>query len=175
LLDLAARRINIIFSVDLFNEGVDMPAIDTLLLLRPTDSATLFLQQLGRGLRRSIGKTVCTVLNFVGHHRKELDSTVVCGHSWAARAENWRNKSPPAFRSCRRLPHGVGSRRERDRPRQCPPRRAVAPGGEGGSAALSGGGAPTVTLAAYLNETGLELEEVYANNISWSDLCQTQV
>jgi superfamily II DNA or RNA helicase len=69
LADLAARRINVLFSVDLFNEGVDIPTVDTLLLLRPTDSPTLFLQQLGRGLRRHAGKTVCTVLDFVGHHR----------------------------------------------------------------------------------------------------------
>ena len=52
LRDLAARRVNVVFSVDLFNEGVDVPAVDTLLLLRPTDSPTLFLQQLGRGLRK---------------------------------------------------------------------------------------------------------------------------
>ena len=51
--DLAAGRVNVVFSVDLFNEGVDVPAVDTLLLLRPTDSPTLFLQQLGRGLRRA--------------------------------------------------------------------------------------------------------------------------
>ena len=52
LADLAAGRVNVVFSVDLFNEGVDVPAVDTLLLLRPTDSPTLFLQQLGRGLRK---------------------------------------------------------------------------------------------------------------------------
>jgi len=45
-----------VFSVDLFNEGVDVPLVDTLLLLRPTDSHTLFLQQLGRGLRRHPNK-----------------------------------------------------------------------------------------------------------------------
>ena len=50
LADLAARQINTLFSVDLFNEGVDLPVVDTLLLRRPTDSPTLFLQQLGRGL-----------------------------------------------------------------------------------------------------------------------------
>jgi superfamily II DNA or RNA helicase len=72
LADLASRRINVVFSVDLFNEGIDVPAVDTLLMLRPTDSPTLFLQQLGRGLRRSVGKSICTVLDFVGHHRKEF-------------------------------------------------------------------------------------------------------
>ena len=49
---ISRRRINVVFSVDLFNEGVDVPTVDTLLLLRPTESATLFLQQLGRGLRK---------------------------------------------------------------------------------------------------------------------------
>ncbi|MGW4200463.1 DUF3427 domain-containing protein [Streptomyces sp. NPDC004726] len=62
----------IIFSVDLFNEGLDVPDVDTLLLLRPTSSATLFLQQLGRGLRRSEDKAVLTVLDFIGQHRKEF-------------------------------------------------------------------------------------------------------
>jgi|KBSMisStandDraft_5_1062788.scaffolds.fasta_scaffold24113_2 superfamily II DNA or RNA helicase/HKD family nuclease len=72
LRDLAERRVKAVFSVDLFNEGIDVPAVDTLLMLRPTDSPTLFIQQLGRGLRKSIDKAVCTVLDFVGHHRKEF-------------------------------------------------------------------------------------------------------
>ena len=63
---------SVVFSVDLFNEGVDVPAVDTLLMLRPTDSPTLFLQQLGRGLRQPPGKSVCTVLDFVGTHRREF-------------------------------------------------------------------------------------------------------
>ncbi len=50
---LADGTVNVVLSVDLFNEGVDVPTVDTLIMLRPTDSATLFLQQLGRGLRKS--------------------------------------------------------------------------------------------------------------------------
>ena len=69
---LSNGEVNVIFSVDLFNEGVDIPKVDTILMLRPTESATLFMQQLGRGLRRSSGKTVCTVLDFVGTHRSEF-------------------------------------------------------------------------------------------------------
>ena len=69
---LASGEINILFSVDLFNEGVDLPTVDTLLLLRPTDSATLFLQQIGRGLRKSRDKSMCTILDFVGLHRREF-------------------------------------------------------------------------------------------------------
>jgi superfamily II DNA or RNA helicase len=72
LRDLSEGRLRAVFTVDLFNEGVDVPSVDTLLLLRPTDSPTLFLQQLGRGLRKTAGKGVCTVLDFVGTHRKEF-------------------------------------------------------------------------------------------------------
>jgi superfamily II DNA or RNA helicase len=72
LRDLRDRQINAIFTADLFNEGVDVPDVDTVLFLRPTESATLFLQQLGRGLRRTRDKAVLTVLDFVGHHRKEF-------------------------------------------------------------------------------------------------------
>lgn len=70
--DLKSGRINVIFTVDLFNEGVDIPEIDTVMFLRPTESATVFLQQLGRGLRRTRGKSVLTVLDFVGHHRADF-------------------------------------------------------------------------------------------------------
>ncbi|MGV9840534.1 DUF3427 domain-containing protein [Streptomyces fungicidicus] len=72
LSDLRSGALQVIFSVDLFNEGVDVPDVDTLLLLRPTSSATVFLQQLGRGLRRSDSKPVLTVLDFIGQHRKEF-------------------------------------------------------------------------------------------------------
>jgi HKD family nuclease len=69
---LEQRRVNIIFTCDLFDEGVDLPFVDTLLLLRPTQSATLFLQQLGRGLRLHRGKQSCLVLDFIGQHRAEF-------------------------------------------------------------------------------------------------------
>ena len=69
---LRTGELQVIFSVDLFNEGLDVPDVDTLLLLRPTSSSTVFLQQLGRGLRRSDGKAVLTVLDFIGQHRKEF-------------------------------------------------------------------------------------------------------
>jgi superfamily II DNA or RNA helicase len=69
---LRAGRLQVLFTVDLFNEGVDVPAIDAVLMLRPTESATIFLQQLGRGLRRTEGKDVLTVLDFVGHQRAEF-------------------------------------------------------------------------------------------------------
>lgn len=69
---LQAGIINYLFVVDLFNEGVDIPEIDTVLFLRPTESATVFLQQFGRGLRLHKDKDHLTVLDFVGHSRAEF-------------------------------------------------------------------------------------------------------
>lgn len=66
-------EINYLFVVDIFNEGVDIPEIDTVLFLRPTESLTIFLQQLGRGLRLSKDKDCLTVLDFVGNSRPEYD------------------------------------------------------------------------------------------------------
>jgi superfamily II DNA or RNA helicase/HKD family nuclease len=59
-------------TVDLYNEGIDLPMVDTLLLLRPTQSPVLFQQQIGRGLRLAPGKESCLVLDFVGQHRTEF-------------------------------------------------------------------------------------------------------
>ncbi|GAA3722915.1 superfamily II DNA or RNA helicase/HKD family nuclease [Spinactinospora alkalitolerans] len=72
LTGLRKGTVQVVFSVDLFNEGLDIPDVDTLLLLRPTSSATVFLQQLGRGLRRTADKAVLTVLDFIGQHNKEF-------------------------------------------------------------------------------------------------------
>lgn len=63
---LAKHEIKMIFTVDLYNEGVDIPEVNLELMLRPTESLTVFIQQLGRGLRISEGKDVLTVLDFVG-------------------------------------------------------------------------------------------------------------
>jgi superfamily II DNA or RNA helicase/HKD family nuclease len=68
---LRRGELRAIFTVDIFNEGVDIPEVDTLLLLRPTESATIFLQQLGRGLRWAQGKSVLTVLDFIGQANAE--------------------------------------------------------------------------------------------------------
>src|SRR5262247_1092058 len=69
---LASGSLRILFTVDLFNEGVDLPGVDTILLLRPTQSATVFLQQLGRGLRLADGKAYLTVLDFIGAQHAEF-------------------------------------------------------------------------------------------------------
>lgn len=167
LRDLAAGRLSVVFTVDLFNEGIDVPDVDTLLLLRPTESPTLFLQQLGRGLRRTRGKALCTVLDFVANHRRE-------------------------FRYDRKLRALLGgTRREIERqvergfpflPSGChmeldpvardivlrSVRQAIPSNWAAKCAELRSLG--DVSLAKYLEETGLELEDVYSSNRSWSAL-----
>lgn len=63
------KSVDIIFSVNMFNEGVDVPHLDLLLFLRPTESVTIFLQQLGRGLRKTANKQQVVVLDFIGNYR----------------------------------------------------------------------------------------------------------
>ncbi|AUC83263.1 DUF3427 domain-containing protein [Lacinutrix sp. Bg11-31] len=70
---LEKKEINYLFVVDMFNEGIDIPEIDTVLFLRPTESLTVFLQQLGRGLRLHEDKDCLTVLDFVGNSKPEYN------------------------------------------------------------------------------------------------------
>ncbi len=70
---ISKGEINYLFVVDVFNEGVDIPAIDTVLFLRPTESLTIFLQQLGRGLRLYPGKQQLTVFDFVAQFNQKYD------------------------------------------------------------------------------------------------------
>ena len=67
--DFEEGKVRVLFTVDMFNEGVDIPSIDLVMFLRPTESQTVFTQQLGRGLRRSDGKERLTVLDFIGNYR----------------------------------------------------------------------------------------------------------
>jgi superfamily II DNA or RNA helicase len=71
--NLSNKKINYLFVIDIFNEGIDIPEIDTVLFLRPTESLTIFLQQLGRGLRLADNKDCLTVLDFVGNARPEYN------------------------------------------------------------------------------------------------------
>lgn len=66
---LETRELEIIFTVDLFNEGVDIPSVDTLLFVRPTESLTVFTQQVGRGLRVHEGKETCHIIDLIGNFR----------------------------------------------------------------------------------------------------------
>lgn len=70
---LVSGEIRFIFVVDIYNEGVDIPEVNTVLFLRPTESLTMFLQQLGRGLRLAENKECLTVLDFIGQANKKYN------------------------------------------------------------------------------------------------------
>ena len=66
--DNLSEKLDYIFTVDIFNEGIDIPKINQIIMLRPTDSAIIFIQQLGRGLRKVDGKGYLTVIDFIGNY-----------------------------------------------------------------------------------------------------------
>jgi superfamily II DNA or RNA helicase/HKD family nuclease/diadenosine tetraphosphate (Ap4A) HIT family hydrolase len=72
LQQLASGEIDVIFSVDMFNEGVDVPNIDAVMMLRPTESTVIWMQQFGRGLRKAPGKPSLKVIDYIGNHRSFL-------------------------------------------------------------------------------------------------------
>ncbi|GAA2650216.1 helicase [Paractinoplanes durhamensis] len=173
LTDLAAGRTQVVFSVDLFNEGVDVPAVDTLLMLRPTESATLFLQQLGRGLRQSREKTICTVLDFVGMHRREfrfdLRYRALLGGSRRDLEKAIEDGFPFLPAGCHmeldRVAQDVVLRSIKDAvpstwPNKVRELRELI--------RLRG----TVSLSDYLRETGLELADIYKGDHTWSELLE---
>ena len=102
---IRSGQINVLCVVDIFNEGVDIPEVDTLLFLRPTESLTIFLQQLGRGLRLAEGKECCTVLDFVGNSRPEYDFAnkfrALVGRSPKAISDEIKQGFPHAPLGCR--------------------------------------------------------------------------
>jgi superfamily II DNA or RNA helicase/HKD family nuclease len=171
LQDLEAGRINLVFSVDLFNEGIDVPAVDTLLLLRPTESATLFLQQLGRGLRKHRAKSACTVLDFVGHHRKEFrfDQRLraLLGGSRADVIEQIENGFPFLPAGCHMQLDRIAAKIVIESIRRAIPSRWVAKVEELRSMRSD---KPDITLEQYLDRSGLDLEDIYESNHSWSEL-----
>jgi superfamily II DNA or RNA helicase/HKD family nuclease len=173
LRDLAAGRVKVVFSVDLFNEGIDVPDVDTVLLLRPTESPTLFLQQLGRGLRKAKDKAFCTVLDFVGNHRREFRFD----RRYRALLGGTRRDVERAITmQFPFLPTGCSMQLDEKAAevvlrslREAVPSQWTAKVDELRSlrAARSDLG-----LADYLAETGLDLDDVYANSRSWSDLVE---
>ena len=169
--DLAAARVNVVFSVDLFNEGVDVPAVDALLMLRPTDSPLLFLQQLGRGLRKAPGKTVCTVLDFVGQHRKEFRYDrrfqTLLGGSRASVLQQVKSGFPFLPAGCHMELDRVASERVIANIRNAIPTRWSDKAAE---LRVLNAEHPGLSLVGFLEASGLELEDVYSDHRSWSDL-----
>jgi hypothetical protein len=167
LRDLADGSVAALFTVDLFNEGIDVPNVDTLMLLRPTESATLFLQQLGRGLRRATGKSECTVLDFVGLHRREfrfdLRYRALLGGSRRDLQQQVEQNFPFLPAGCHfeldpvardvvlsSIKHAIPTRW----PERVEELRSIG----------------DVTLSTFLEASGLELDDVYANGRSWTEL-----
>jgi superfamily II DNA or RNA helicase/HKD family nuclease len=171
LLALAEGRTQVVFSVDLFNEGVDVPAVDVVLMLRPTESATLFLQQLGRGLRTAPNKSVCTVLDFVGTHRQEFRFDLrYRGLLGGTRKELERAVEtgfPFLPAGCHMELDQVAKEVVLRSVREAIPSRWASKVAELRSVST---GRRRVTLAEYLTETHLEVGDIYTGNRGWSDL-----
>jgi len=175
LRQLADGTIRVVFSVDLFNEGVDVPNVDTILMLRPTESATLFMQQLGRGLRRSAGKTVCTVLDFVGTHRKEFRYD----QRFRALIGGTRKELEKAVKSgFPYLPAGCHMQLDRQSTeiilkslKDAVPSLWKAKVAELHEMART---SHSISLTDFLDESGLDLDDIYDGNAGhgWSALCE---
>jgi len=169
---LASGDLRVVFSVDLFNEGIDVPNIDTLLMLRPTESPTLFLQQLGRGLRLSPGKTACTVLDFIGHHRTEFRFDrryrALLGGSRKSLEQQIHGGFPFLPAGCHLELDAQATNVVLRSVRQSVPTGWTAKVDELRRLATDG---KRVSFDRYLDETGLEVDDVYVGGKSWSDLC----
>jgi superfamily II DNA or RNA helicase len=161
-----------LFSVDLFNEGIDLPDVDTVLFLRPTESATIFLQQLGRGLRRGEKKECLTVLDFIGSanrkFRFDMRYRAIVGGTRRGVEREIEAGFPALPSGCviqldkqaqsivlenirQQLGAGVQALVE-------DVRSVVAQHG------------PNVSLATFLDEAGVDLEDVYSNGRCWTSL-----
>jgi superfamily II DNA or RNA helicase len=170
---LGAGDLKMVFSVDLFNEGVDVPNVDTVLMLRPTESPVLFLQQLGRGLRKAPAKQFCTVLDFVGTHRKEFRFDRRYRALLGGTRRDLEHAVQMRFPF---LPSGCDMQLDEKATaivlqsiRQAIPSQWPAKVAELRSLRRE---RPALDLAGFLDETGLELEDVYGGSRSWSDLVE---
>jgi len=170
---LSDGKLRVLFSVDLFNEGLDVPSVDTLLMLRPTESPTLFLQQLGRGLRKEPGKTVCTVLDFVGLHRREFRFDRRLRALLGGTRKDVTDQVEAGFPY---LPAGCHMELDRKSSeivlssiRSAIPDRWPQKVEELRSMVAAGHDA---ALAALLDHSGMDLDDVYTGPRGWSDLCE---
>ena len=164
---LRRRAVNVLFAADLFNEGLDVPEVDTVLFLRPTESATVFLQQLGRGLRLCEGKAVLTALDFVGHHRKEFRFDLRYRALTGATRQQLARHVEAGFPF---LPSGCQV--VLDRVTQAAVLRSVREQLSGRWASLVSElrAHPTADLAEFLADSGAELADVVRGDRSWTRL-----
>jgi superfamily II DNA or RNA helicase/HKD family nuclease len=168
---LEAGKLQALFTVDLFNEGVDIPRVDTVLFLRPTESATVFLQQLGRGLRLHREKPCLTVLDFIGNARKEFRFDRRFRTLLGGTTRQVERQIEAGFPY---LPPGCAM--QLDAQAQAVVlaniRRNVGAGQRWLTEELSALG-PDATLGEFLSEAGVAMTELYANRRSFSSLRQS--
>ena len=164
---LADGSLRCLFSVDVFNEGLDVPDVDTVLFLRPTESLTVFLQQFGRGLRHAPGKACLTVLDFIGHqHRKfrfDLRYRALTGAPRRTLERQLVEGFPFLPSGCHLELDRVAQRTviENIRAQLRMDRRALV------ADIRSYGDIP---LDRYLTESGRDLSDIYRNSGSWTAL-----
>jgi superfamily II DNA or RNA helicase len=172
LLALRSGDLRCLFSVDLFNEGVDLPDVDTVLFLRPTESATVFLQQLGRGLRRTSEKACLTVLDFIGdanrYFRFDRRYRAIVGGTRRGVERTIIDRFPS-------LPSGCSIQLDRQaeeavlrniRQQLGVSARALAEDLK----ELARSRGSDVKLATFLVEAGVDLEDLYSNERCWTSL-----
>jgi superfamily II DNA or RNA helicase/HKD family nuclease len=165
---LRAGELRCLFSVDLFNEGVDLPDVDTVLFLRPTESATVFLQQLGRGLRRSERKECLTVLDFIGDANRKFRFDLRYRAIVGGTRRSIEREIERGFPS---LPSGCVIQLDRQAHASVLAniRAQLGAGARALVEDLRGLG-PSTTLAAFCEAAGVDLEDVYANGRCWTTL-----
>ncbi|MFT5145227.1 MAG: hypothetical protein ACI84D_003869, partial [Thalassolituus oleivorans] len=167
---LRRRDVNVIFSVDLFNEGIDIPEVDTVLFLRPTESATVFLQQLGRGLRMAEDKECLTVLDFVGNAKKEYRFDIRYGALLQMGRNRLKEQVQQGFPL---LPSGCSIQLDRESTEIVLEnlRQAVGATRRSLVSELRRLGA-SLSLGEFMRETGLSLEDIYRGGRFFSDIAR---
>jgi superfamily II DNA or RNA helicase/HKD family nuclease len=169
--DLRSGKIKLICTCDLFNEGVDIPEINTLLLLRPTQSPVIFQQQIGRGLRLADGKESCLVLDFVGLYGEGFRFDTLLRSITGQTRSQLKNSAEHGFAS---LPAGchiqfdrVSRARVLSSLRKALQLNAVRLRQELAAWAAQRGDSP-LTLKRFLLDNELEISDIYAGKGSWT-------
>ncbi len=165
--DLAAGRVQVLCVVDLFNEGVDIPDVNTLFLFRPTESVTVFLQQLGRGLRRSREKDLLTVFDVTGLQHPEFRFDRHLREMLGMSPRELRDFVEKGFG---RIPSGCVLHFEERAKADVLERikRAIPTDARGLRELLQGARARTWNLATFLEESEVDLLDLYKSKRSWT-------
>lgn len=169
---LVKGEIKFIFTVDLYNEGVDIPEVNTVMFLRPTESLTVFLQQLGRGLRLSEGKDCLTVLDFIGqaHSKYNFESKFA-----ALLGNTQRSVKDEIVHGFPLLPKGCYIKLEKMAQKYILDNIRQAVGNKNAIvkrlATFTEDSGKALTLANFLNYYNLDLSAVYGTKISFARLC----